>query len=631
MTRAADAAPPTRTTMPHAPDLSGRALDDRYELHVPIGEGAFGRVYQGRDRRLARPVAVKVIKPWWTEDPEWVETFERETQLLARVSDPGIVQIFDVGHAPEGLYYVSELVDGEDLARRLRRGPVPAWQACAIAGQLCRALAHAHQQRIVHRDVKPANILLSHRGRVKVGDFGVARLAEGSSDAATATIVGTPRYMAPEQARGLTTTPATDVYSVGVVLYEMLAGRPPFTGESVAQLALSHVQETPPPLSARLPPSLVAIVARALAKDPAQRYADGAEMADALVQARRQSADRSRRPASASLRARERVHASAPSRAGAMATATALREPRSPASPSAPAPAPAAPRQRSLPPRRPADETRAAPPQPSPRRNVNPPARRRAIAAFAAVALLLVGMATAAVLLGHRHTRVPRLTGLSRTQAMARTRGLKPVLGLRYDRAPAGTVIAQRPRAGTRVSDGTPVRLTVSRGPAPVEVPVVADAGSGGARRAFSRLGLHTTVTQIAAPGVVPGTVIRTSPAAGRQVRFGATVSLFVAEMPQWRPLETITDSRPVTLRIRGTRWRVAYKMAYHGTCTWLIFCSGPHAHVSTPGGSSVASFGMNDGGTQIETFSTRPGTYQVKVTPGGDEARWSMQIEDYY
>ncbi len=215
--------------MPHAPDLSGCALDDRYELRAVIGEGAFGRVYEGRDRRLERPVAVKVIKPWWAEDPEWVVTFERETRLLARVSDPGIVQIYDVGHAPEGLYYVSELVDGENLASRLRRGPLPAWEACDVAAQLCRALARAHAQRIVHRDVKPANILLSTEGRVKVGDFGVARLAEGSTDGHGAhppSIVGTPRYMAPEQGRGLPTTPATDVYSVGVVLYEMLSGAP---------------------------------------------------------------------------------------------------------------------------------------------------------------------------------------------------------------------------------------------------------------------------------------------------------------------------------------------------------------------------------------------------------------------
>src|ERR1700760_708834 len=234
--------------MPHAPDLSGHALDQRYELRAILGEGTFGRVYDGFDRRLARPVAVKVIKPWWTEDPEWVTTFEREARLLARLSDPGIVQIFDVGNASEGLYYVSELVEGENLAARLRHGPVPAWEACEIAGQLCRALAPAHAQRIVHRDVKPANILLSTTGRVKVGDFGVARLAEGSTDGRgshPASIVGTPRYMAPEQGRGRPTTPATDVYSAGVVLYEMLSGAPPFSATSAVELALLHLQDAP--------------------------------------------------------------------------------------------------------------------------------------------------------------------------------------------------------------------------------------------------------------------------------------------------------------------------------------------------------------------------------------------------
>jgi serine/threonine protein kinase len=152
--------------MPHAPDLSGCALDGRYELHELIGEGAFGRVYRGLDRRLVRPVAVKVIKPWWAEDPDWALNFEREAQLLARVNDPGIVQIFDVGQAAEGLYYVAELVDGESLADRLRRGPIAPWAACEIAEQLCRALAQAHAQNVVHRDVKPANVLISAHGRV---------------------------------------------------------------------------------------------------------------------------------------------------------------------------------------------------------------------------------------------------------------------------------------------------------------------------------------------------------------------------------------------------------------------------------------------------------------------------------
>jgi serine/threonine protein kinase len=272
--------------MPHAPDLSGRALDGRYELHAVIGEGTFGRVYRGRDRRLARGVAVKVIKPWWAEDPDWVRNFELEAQLLARVNDPGIVQIFDVGHAEEGLYYVSELVDGESLADRLRRGALSPPDARDVAEQLCRALTRAHAQRVVHRDIKPANVLISADGRVKVGDFGIARLAEGSSDGAGATIVGTPRYMAPEQARGWSTSPATDVYSVGVVLYEMLTGRPPFLERSAVELALRHLNDPPPPLPPRTPPILAEIVGRALAKDPAERYPSAGGMADALARAR---------------------------------------------------------------------------------------------------------------------------------------------------------------------------------------------------------------------------------------------------------------------------------------------------------------------------------------------------------
>ncbi len=280
--------------MLRTPDLCGRALDGRYELQALIGEGAFGRVYKGIDLRLERPVAVKVIKPWWAEDSAWVERFQREAQMLARVSDPGIVQIYDIGHAEEGPYYVAELVDGESLAERLRDGPLPWAEALEVAERLCTALAGAHAQRIVHCDVKPANVLLSLDGKVKVGDFGVARLAEGTSQAPAATIAGTPRYMSPEQARGRPTSPATDVYSAGIVLYEMLVGNPPFEHGSAVELGLCHVQDEPPPLPATLPEGLREVVDRALAKAPSERYGDGAAMAAALgdVDASRTSSTR---------------------------------------------------------------------------------------------------------------------------------------------------------------------------------------------------------------------------------------------------------------------------------------------------------------------------------------------------
>src|SRR5579884_1990633 len=274
--------------MPYAPDLSGHALDDRYELHELIGEGAFGCVYRGTDRRLARPVAVKVIKPWWSEDPDWVRSFEREAQLLARVNDPGIVQIFDVGQAEEGMYYVEELVHGGSLAERLRGGALDPREACDLARQLCSALAQAHAHGVVHRDVKPANVLISAQGRVKVGDFGVALLAEASTDGGLATVVGTPRYMAPEQAQGQLSTPATDIYSVGVVLYEMLAGRPPFSGSTAVELAVKHLHEPPPPLQRTVPLAVQRVVLRAMAKRPEDRYADAGAMAEALMRSLRE-------------------------------------------------------------------------------------------------------------------------------------------------------------------------------------------------------------------------------------------------------------------------------------------------------------------------------------------------------
>jgi serine/threonine-protein kinase len=609
--------------MPHAPDLSGCALDDRYELRAIIGEGAFGRVYEGFDRRLERPVAVKVIKPWWADDPEWVTTFERETRLLARVSDPGIVRIYDVGHASQGLYYVSELVDGESLAARLRRGPLPAWEACEVAIQLCRALAGAHAQRIVHRDVKPANILLSTEGRVKVGDFGVARLAEASTEGTAASIVGTPRYMAPEQGRGRPTTSATDVYSAGVVLYEMLTGAPPFTAASVVELALAHLHEPPPPLSARLPTALIQITERALAKDPAQRYADGAGMAEALLEARR---------------ARATPRASPRELVGAGAGRGRSETPPPPVSGGGlPMGPPNTPIRTPAPPRPPAaggpHGTRRAP-EYSPRRNVNPSRRRRAIAAMGLVMALLVAMVAAALVIGHTtYTRVPSLVHRSRGSALAALRRshLRSTTHRSYARAKAGTVIGEAPRGHTRVARGTTVDLAISRGPAPVQVLSVVHNSVSDAQRSLHHLGFHTTVRDVPSPGTTPGMVVGQTPTRGLKPR-GSTVTLNVAEVPSWRTVTTFDGRSSGAVKIIGRHWRIVYRMAFHGTCTWILFCSGPTARVVDAGtGRYVAGFGLQDGTGQAQSLDSGAGSYEIQVTPGSDDAGWSVQVQDLY
>src|SRR3954453_1871239 len=220
--------------MPRPSDLANQILDDRYELIEPIGEGTFGRVYRGYDRRLEREVAVKVIKPWWAEDQVWVERFAREARTLARVTHVGIVQIFDVGQAGDSPYYVAELIEGGNLADRLRGGPLAPGEAVDIAQQLCRALAQAHRQHVVHRDVKPANILLCGDGRVKVADFGIAKALAEADLTQEGLMVGTAKYVAPEQGEGQSVDPRTDLYSLGIVLYEMLCGRVPFKEDTEA-------------------------------------------------------------------------------------------------------------------------------------------------------------------------------------------------------------------------------------------------------------------------------------------------------------------------------------------------------------------------------------------------------------
>ncbi len=587
---------------PAAPELSGQLLDGRYQLQAVIGEGTFGRVYRALDRRLDRTVAVKLIKPWWASDPSWARAFEREGRLLARVSDPGIVQIFDVGKAAESPYYVTEFVEGVSLENRLDRGPLDPWEACEVAEQLSRALGMAHSQRIVHRDIKPANVLISTTGRVKLGDFGVARLAEESAEGSSGTMIaGTPTYMAPEHARGLPTTPASDTYSVGVVLYEMLAGVPPFEGTAAVDLALSHLQDAPPPLPAGVPTELGRVVMRALAKDPQDRYRDGRELAMALGQARKE-AD-ARRDAASTVN----FAAHAASGAGR----------------------PAAPRQ--------IDSTRPAPER-SPRRNFDPAERRRSIATIAVALGILAAMAVAGVLLASPgQVRVPRLRGLTKAAVIARLRrqGLKPAFASRYDSAAPGTAIAQTPASGSRVDDGSTLRVVLSSGPPPVKLPQVVGQGSSSARSILSSLGLNAQVSFVPAPGVQPGTVTAETPAAGTYVSSQGKVALSAAETPQWRAITSFagTDSgQSVPFRIRGTQWRVVYRMGYVGTCTFIFFCDGPSAQVvRLTGGSSPSSFGLGSGSNQTQVVKSGPGVYQLRIKAGNDTARWSIEVEDYY
>jgi eukaryotic-like serine/threonine-protein kinase len=265
----------------------GDLIADRYELEELVGTGGMSSVFRARDLQLGRRVAIKILHERLAGDPEYLERFRREARAVAKLSHPNIVTVIDRGEADERQYIVFEHVEGENLKELVQRtGRLPVRRAIELALAVADGLAFAHDQGLVHRDVKPQNVLLSREGDVKVTDFGIARSLEVEHGVTqTGTVLGTGEYLAPEQASGRPVSPATDVYSLGVVLWELLAGDVPFSGENFVAVALRHVNEPPPSLLGQRPdvsPRLAAAVDRALAKDPAHRFPSMAALAREL-------------------------------------------------------------------------------------------------------------------------------------------------------------------------------------------------------------------------------------------------------------------------------------------------------------------------------------------------------------
>jgi eukaryotic-like serine/threonine-protein kinase len=262
---------------------------DRYRQVRRIASGGMGTVYEGVDERLGRRVAIKFLKEEYAEDPLFVERFGREARAAASLDHPNIAQVFDTGQHDGRYFIVMEFLEGEDLGHMLREDcRLPADAAVSVTAQLCSALAAAHTAGIVHRDIKPSNVLVRTDGRVKVTDFGIAQVQGQASLTGAGLVLGTARYLSPEQACGQAVTPASDLYSAGVLLFEMLTGDVPFTGDSPVAVALSHVREEVPPVhdfAPEVPPPLAEVVATATAKDPHNRYADAAQMGAALRKA----------------------------------------------------------------------------------------------------------------------------------------------------------------------------------------------------------------------------------------------------------------------------------------------------------------------------------------------------------
>ncbi|MDB4898153.1 MAG: serine/threonine protein kinase, partial [Firmicutes bacterium] len=266
--------------------MIGKVLANRYRIGERIGGGGMALVYRAEDLQLGRDVAVKVLRGQFGSDEEFIRRFRREAQNAASLSHPNVVQIYDVGQDEDQYYIVMELVEGHTLKELIQQqGPLPPTDAARIAIEILGALSHAHQNRIVHRDIKPHNILISRDGRVKVTDFGIARATTTDTVTHTGSIMGSAHYFSPEQANGLATGDRSDIYSVGIVLYEMITGVVPFQGESPITVALKHIRDMPLSPSQRndeVPAELEHIIMRALEKDPERRYGSAQGMRNAL-------------------------------------------------------------------------------------------------------------------------------------------------------------------------------------------------------------------------------------------------------------------------------------------------------------------------------------------------------------
>ncbi len=483
-------------------------LNNRYRLTAELGRGGMAVVYKALDQELGREVAIKLLREGYATDTAFLDRFQQEARAAASLAHPNVVAIYDTGRDGQLYYLVMEYVEGRSLKARLRPGvPLPVDKALDLAIQICAGVGAAHRAGLIHCDLKPQNILLTPDGRVKVVDFGIARALEARAEREAGVVWATPQYAAPEQTQGHSLGPASDVYAIGVILYEMLTGRLPFRGQA-RELARQHAEEPAPSLAhwnPQVPPQVEQIVLQTLAKEPAQRYRTAAQLGHLLIEYRRTS---------------QQVTVAQP-----------------PAPPAMRAP-------------RPAPTTKA------PARELIAPAGPDWLAWFmgALVVMMIAGLIPLWMLVVQRYTltrphptptptaaltenagqqvAVPNVIGLPQEEArqVLEASGLGfAVVGERYDaQVPPLHVANQNPTPDQKVDAGQVVGVILSQGPRFLSMPNVVGLPADSVEPGLKEIGL--TVTRVEAWSTEPrGTVIAQTPAANALVAEGSSVTLTVS------------------------------------------------------------------------------------------------------
>ena len=500
----------------------GQVLGGRYRLVELLGTGGMATIYRATDTGLGRDVALKLLRPEYLRDPDFSSRFRQEAQAAASLSHPNIVTVYDYGEDPSGPYIVMELIDGEDLATILRRsGTLPPRQVARIGAGVARALAAAHARGLVHRDIKPGNVLIGTDGQVKVVDFGIARAIAEAQVTLPGTTLGSVHYFSPEQARGEPATAASDIYSLGIVLFEMLTGSRPWEGDSAASVALARLSgPIPDPMTVRpsVPPDLAAITRRALALDPRDRWASASVLADALDATlapggSAAAAGGRRRPWRAARRlADPRTHGPERSRPGRSSARRSCRPRRArtrPASRTLQTPTPARTRARrgAPPPVPPMPPTTGAPPEDDGTSPLVWGAGALALLLLAVIAFLVFQAASGGGTPRREQVSVPNFVGMTSDAASQQATSLGLTLaptGQVASDQPEGKVLAQDPPAGTKVDQGSTVKITVATGLGTVPVPDLKLKDESSALQAIVTAGLTVGTRTEAFDPVVP-------------------------------------------------------------------------------------------------------------------------------
>jgi serine/threonine-protein kinase len=463
---------------------NGTLIDNRYTVNGRIGSGGMADVYLCDDQHLGRPVALKVMHDRFAQDQDFVRRFEREAQAAAGLQHRNVVNVFDRGQVGNTYYIAMEYLQGRSLKDVINAmGALDPKLAIHICLQILAAAKFAHAKGIVHRDIKPQNVMIDDEWNVKVTDFGIAHNPVAGDITQTGQMVGTAQYISPEQAQGKPVSNASDLYSVGTVLFEMLTGKVPFDGESSVSIALKHISEPPPRpslVNASVPASLDAIVLKAMAKSPVERYASADEFSSALERAR---------DGLGAAPGKTEIRSAVPVTAVAALTPEELEKKKR---------------------------------------------RRNWIIAGCVVAALLIAAAAYFLLVGSKEV-VPNVVGRAVGDAQSRiaATGFKSQVFTQTNKAPSGEVFGQSPAGSTKARKGATIILNVSSGPGQVSMPDVEGLSQEVATQQLESLGLKVDVTKEYDADIAKGKATRTVPGVGEKAEKGSTVDLYMSRGPK--------------------------------------------------------------------------------------------------